>query len=122
MRATIAIDVPGLPPTPNARLHWRKLAKSNKLFKDSAFYLAVSVRPEQPWTRVEVTYTWHSPLPTDLDNITAACKPILDGVVAASVIPDDGPYVVQQITSRWEKCPRGKGHVGVLVRQLENGV
>ena len=93
--------------------------RSNKHFKAMTMLLLLDKRPREPWPCVAIEYTWHSSRRTDLDNITAACKPILDGIVHAGVIADDSPHIVVRIDARWKKSPRKEAHVRVSVMRID---
>lgn len=120
MGDSVVVDVPGLPPSLNARMNWRERAKNNKRFKRDTILLLTGKQPETPFPFVEVEYTWHSSRQTDPDNIIAACKPLLDGCQAAGVILSDGPGVVLRFTVKWVQCPRGKEHVRVEVTSVDS--
>ena len=50
----------------------------------------------------------------DVDNVQSAVKPILDGLVKAKVIPDDGPDVVRRVIPS-VKFVRDDPHITVAV-------
>lgn len=54
----------------------------------------------------------------DVDNVMGAAKPILDGLVAAGVLPDDGPYWVRRVIPTVKYEPDNP-HVTVSVMDYE---
>lgn len=97
------IEIP-LPPTLNdqielARTHWSKSSAAKKRHTAKVAKAAKSLirYPKPP---IYVVFHWYvKNFGRDADNIAAAAKYIMDGLVAAKVIPDDnlvkipGPYV-----------------------------
>lgn len=91
----VSFFVPGLPPGPNTTRNqkWQQRAGEDNAWRDTA-YLALHVGTGGRWPKMErviVTYTLVAATAhrRDPDNISAACKPILDAVVRAGVIKDD---------------------------------
>lgn len=100
--ATISIDLPGLPPSANSRLHYMARHKSNQEWKDSTKWVLMDVINRGhfiglPWDRVHVRYEFHYPRRTlaDLDNLVGRMKPCLDGLVGLAVTKDDSRHVHQ---------------------------
>jgi len=53
----LTIEIPGRPPTPNSRRHWRAIAKDNEAWGERAVVAcmdAISERPFGEWTGLEV--------------------------------------------------------------------
>ena len=92
------ITIPGLPPrdaSPNARVHYMKLANVKRNQKDlmiaSVLELMPMDRPNEPWEKAHLTITFRA---SDkrrryIDNLLSASKAYVDGLVAAGVIIDD---------------------------------
>lgn len=56
--------------------------------------------------------------PRDVDNIQSAVKPILDGLVKAGVMPDDGPDWVRRVIPI-VKYVRSDPHITVTILKYE---
>jgi len=92
------ITIPGLPPrdaSPNARVHYMKLANVKRNQKDlmiaSVLELMPMDRPNEPWEKAHLTITFRASdkRRRDIDNLLSASKAYVDGLVAAGVIIDD---------------------------------
>ena len=96
-RQCVVCTVPHLPPrqlSPNARLHWAKLRAAKAEAKDELGALLIEQGGVQDplWERahLKLTFVAADKRRRDLDNLIAACKPWIDGLVGASgVIVDD---------------------------------
>ena len=81
---------------PNARVHWRTVAKAKREAKEQAWALSCGKGvPLQPYAKAHMTVTYvgdrHN---RDMDNLMAATKGYIDGIVAARVIADDSVFVL----------------------------
>ena len=92
------ITIPGLPPrdaSPNARVHYMKLANVKRNQKDlmiaSVLELMPMDRPNEPWEKAHLTITFRASdkRRRDIDNLLSASKAYVDGLVAAGIIVDD---------------------------------
>ena len=92
------IIIPNLPPrdaSPNARVHYMKLANVKRNQKDvmiaSVLEMPSMDRPDEPMGKAHLTITFHAAdkRRRDIDNLLSACKAYIDGLVAAGVIEDD---------------------------------
>ena len=89
--------MPHLPPrelSPNARLHWARLRKAKAAAKEELVALLIEQGCVQDplWERahLKVTFVAADKRRRDLDNLIAACKPWIDGLVGVNgVIVDD---------------------------------
>jgi len=113
--SSITIELKGLPPTPNARMHWRAKAKHNRQWREVARIMASRQKPPQPWPRVKLELTRYSSAPCDQDNNIASLKPVIDGIRDAGIMVDDNPNCVESITARWETAKQNEGRVRVRV-------
>jgi Holliday junction resolvase RusA-like endonuclease len=103
MARTVTVVVPGRPPNPNRiRGHWTKRHAITVHWKRLAQLLAQEALPSrwQPMTRarLDVVHVVPTKGPRDLDNLAAAIKASLDGMVLARVIADDSDRVLTAIT------------------------
>ena len=119
--AEIKLVIPGALPGMNdiidlAKKHWAKYADMKKTYTNMVHWLAKGKGELQ---RVEIHIAWYEPnLKRDPDNISAGEKFILDGLVAAGVIPNDGQKQIAGITHTYlldRKNPR----VEVTVKGVE---
>lgn len=108
----LRFELRGCPPNlSNHRLHWAQRHRILREWKRSAFMLGTSARNTEGWNvataqdRRQVVITLRrSPL-LDPDNAYASVKPVVDGLVSAGLIHDDGP-VFLELTVRQEKARR----------------
>lgn len=102
----MTIEIPGRPPTPNARRHWTVTARDNAAWKAAAHAEATFTRLEwearhgMPWESLEratvaATFVVSTRARRDWDNLTATLKPLLDGCVDAGILLDDSNLVVE---------------------------
>lgn len=95
--------------------HWRvKLSRARQW--QALVMLAVGkYKPESPLSKALITYTRHSSMRPDFDNMVASFKHLQDGLKMAGVIVDDKYSVVGEPKYLWEKAPRGEGYVTIEV-------
>ncbi len=88
-----------LPPTLNeqikiARTHWAKSAKTKKDWTNSIAFMSRDLPRFEG--KVWVEFTWYlRSFKRDPDNVSAAAKYILDGLVEAGTIKDDSLLIIQ---------------------------
>lgn len=96
----ISIVIPGRPPTPNVRRHWREVYRDNKAWAETARLEAVrAIQRTAGWkpasrARVSVAFGVKDRRVRDLDNLIASIKPLLDGLVQAGILVDDSLDVI----------------------------
>lgn len=96
------IDMLGPVPTANRvhRMHHHAVGKMRKQWRETAALLTRAVGVE-PCDRIRVT-AWVEDSDrrrlSDPDAPAPALKPVIDGLVDAGVIPDDGPDYVSSVT------------------------
>ncbi len=92
------IIIQGLPPreaSPNARVHYMKLANVKRNMKDvmiaSVLEMPSMDRPVEPMEKAHLTITFKASdkRRRDIDNLLSASKAYIDGLVAAGIIVDD---------------------------------
>lgn len=122
----IEVAIAGIPtpPNENRRLHWSKRAAGEKQWRETAHLSAlVAVRASGladslPIVRAELEYVFLlTAARGDLDNLVAACKPLVDGLRDAGVIVDDSVGRLVSISARWRRSERR----GVVLRIREAG-
>ena len=81
---------------PNARVHWRTVAKAKSDAKEEAWALShVYGVPDKPYAQAHMTVTYVGDKRNrDMDNLLAATKGYIDGIVAAKVVKDDSVFVL----------------------------
>ena len=91
MNAEIFLPWPSKDLSPNARVHWSKLAKAKKKAKEAAFYIVKEAGIGKiDADRLTVRYSIFPPSRRkyDLDNIIASLKAAADGISLAIGIDD----------------------------------
>jgi crossover junction endodeoxyribonuclease RusA len=91
---SVSLSLPPATLSPNARPHWRAKAKAVRECRQTTYLsalVALARRPPPRWTfcRVEYQFQFADHRHRDLDNLIAAAKPVLDGLVDAGVLSDD---------------------------------
>ena len=98
------IVVRAMPKSMNAwrKEHWYARAAEQKRWADLVGKCALFAERIAGPCRVELTYWWHDRTRRDPDNYA---KAVLDGVVKAGLIEDDGPPIMVELVlrSRWDK-------------------
>lgn len=98
MTRSITIRIDGRPPTPNARRHWRGIATDNARWKEIARQATADALPPgwTPLTRCRMTVEFIVPdrRDRDDDNLIAAQKPVVDGIVRGGAIANDSRRVI----------------------------
>lgn len=126
LRATrvrvITVTIPGQPPTPNARRHWRQIAHDNAVWKDAAWKAALHVKPEGwaplPYVALEVVVIVPDKRHRDFDNAMASCKPLIDGLVVAGIMAGDSNREVDSFRVRFQ-YRKGVSAVSITVTELD---
>ena len=105
--STLTIHLNHLPDrvlSPNARKHWRTVAKAKRDAKAETYYLCREAGiPEHPFEKatISVTFKVDNRRRRDIDNLFAALKPYIDGLVVAGVLVDDSAdrvrYVINEL-------------------------
>ena len=107
---TLTITIPGRPPTPNSRRHWRAVHADNTKWKTVAWMSANKAVPGRRMPNIQraavaIEFVVPDRRHRDLDNLIASTKPLTDGIVAAGVLADDSSDVLVSVTYsvRYEK-------------------
>jgi crossover junction endodeoxyribonuclease RusA len=89
--STIALPWPHSNLSPNARKHWRPVAKAKKAYREAAVWAcaAAKLRP-MTCARLAVSITFHAPdkRHRDIDNMLASIKAGLDGIADVCGVDD----------------------------------
>jgi len=96
---TLTFFLAGYPPLPNKTIswNWHQRGREAKVWRSAANYaaraayadsmLGGSMKP----VRIDVTFFYRQRRVRDRMNMVASLKPVVDGLVDACIIPDDGP-------------------------------
>ena len=90
---------------PNKRLHHMQLYRAKRDAKDEAIARIIQQgRPRTPYEKAHITITWvaKDKRRRDPDNLFAAMKAYIDGLVAGGLIADDSAEAVSY-TLRYER-------------------
>jgi len=90
---------------PNKRLHHMLLYRAKRDAKDEAMVLVLEQgRPSTPYDQAHITITWvaKDKRRRDIDNLFAAMKAYIDGLVHVGLIADDSAMHVSY-TLRYER-------------------
>lgn len=106
----VRVTLPGHPPGPNVRLSVMERARWNASWRAEARYLAIDVANRlhvSPIERARVTLHFRDfpGVRHDRDNLVAAAKPALDGLVGVLLVDDDADHVVD-LRVALERCDR----------------
>lgn len=103
----IEVQIVGHPPSPNRtrRQHWGQRSADTAKWRRVAYLTALQAlrdsgrADDYPLTLAHVRITWvvTDNRRRDPDNVIASCKPIIDGIVDAGVIPDDSFTVIKTL-------------------------
>ncbi len=121
----LSFSLVGLPPNDNAtrRMHWAAKGREVAVWRDAARWAALAALAgstlRRPVHRCVVEYDFrvthrHR---QGVDALIGASKPVLDGIVDAGALPDDGWLIVVEVRGR-VSLDRQAG-MTVTVRQLE---
>jgi hypothetical protein len=115
---------PGLPVLSlNGRLHWAERNRAAQQLKSAAHVMARAAKAPA-LQRAEITVEYQPPdrRRRDPDNYAATGKPLIDGLVAAGVLPDDDGKHVTAVHYRigpvYPLHPRGR--IVLHVREVPN--
>lgn len=115
---SLYLEVPGLPKTPNARMHWKAKMREVQKWRRLVASLAHYKRPQEPLERAKLTFVRHSSARPDFDNLAASFKACQDGLKQAEIIADDTFEVIGVPTYQWEKASPRDGKIEIFVEAL----
>ena len=104
--------IPELPSgvTLNARSHWGRRHTAARDMRAQVINLAVAQElvAVEPPVEVQLLFRLPTRQPRDLDNLVAAAKPWIDGLVDAGVLPADDVFTIRRLTAEvsWGKPAR----------------
>lgn len=119
-RYRLELTLEGLPKPTNQmqRTHWTTQKAEKDLWVSQVRVKTVLQKPPKPLENARLTLTRHSAVCPDFDGLVSSFKYVMDGLVHAGVLKDDKMKYVNQPNYKWEKAPRGKGWVHVIVEEV----
>lgn len=106
-----------IPPSLNARVHWRERHRINSLWKEATFWACKKARiPKLKTARIELVH--HTVFPRDRDNLYASVKAILDAIVLAKVIPDDKDACLDLSCRSVREAHKADEHIQVTITEI----
>lgn len=106
MTDPVTVRIPGAPPLPNRTVRegsWHARSRSRRSWRTAAMWAARVVhgaRPPVAACDLDVEHVLPDRRRRDLDNLAAATKPLLDGLVDAGLLAGDDTTVVRSIAHR----------------------
>ena len=117
----VEVRIEGRPPTPNARRHWRQVARDNEYWHNVAQWACTEqvrrfFRKTIRHCDLEIIFVVPDRRHRDMDNLVASTKPLTDGLVRARLLADDSTEVIRRVTysEQYEK-----GHSATIYRITE---
>ena len=123
----LEIELPGLPRgnTSALRRHRYAQARSARRLQELVVALVGRKLPSKPLRHARVTMVRRSSVEPDHEGLVLPFKAPLDALCAvgrgprARVIEDDRPSQCERVY-RWERAPRGKGSLVIMVEELND--
>lgn len=108
--------IPELPPMLNGKgglqqMHWSKYQKIKKAW----VWLIKAQKPKKHSGQVRITFTRHSSMVADPDNVAASFKVVGDALVANRIIEDDSFKFIVEFVVRWQKSARKDQGISVKI-------
>ena len=107
----------------NSRAHYMVKHKAAKKMRDDATWLGLCEGIDHVYAKAKITYHFYHWRKIDLDNLAIGCKPFLDGLVDAKVVPSDTPeHVVfgeHTFTKIRRLLPGHWSRVEIMVEEIE---
>ncbi len=106
-KVTYTFNWPPSALSPNARVHWRTLAKAKRQYKEGCSWvvLVVGLRCLTPPVTAQVTFHCDGRR-RDPDNHMAMLKPMWDALVEMGVLVDDNKDALKILLPKWERGPK----------------
>ena len=87
----------------DVKRHWKFYAKSKKYWTGVTVAECVALRLRPVTPPVEIDFVWYTNGRKDPDNIRIASKMIIDGLVKASILPEDNQKIIKGFTDTFYK-------------------
>lgn len=121
----VKITIPGELPDMNqiikmSKQHYGSYSRKKKIYTEEVAKACLSVKNKKISGKVAVTCEWMARnRRKDPDNISAGVKFILDGIVEAGILPNDGWSQVEKI-DHYFKVDKRNPRVEVTIREVES--
>ena len=102
----------------DVKRHWKFYAKSKKYWTGVTVAECVAQRLRPVTPPVEIDFVWYNNGRKDPDNIRIASKMIIDGLVKASILPEDNQKIIKGFTDTFHK-DTDDPRVEVTIRSIE---
>jgi hypothetical protein len=115
----ISITLPGHPLGPNRtrRMHWAAVAKERATWRYAAGFAALAARNDfaVPYERasIHLIFRYRRRGRRDRDNLIAASKSLIDGLVGILIVDDDSDHLDSPTVSI--DCPSARDEVTIEV-------
>lgn len=104
----LLLPLPSKALSPNARVHWGALARAKRIYRSTAWALALEYtacrRPRHARATVQATFYHRTARRRDGDNLLASLKAAFDGIAEAGIVANDSGMthlpVIQKIDAR----------------------
>lgn len=101
------------------RSHWAIKAKEANSWKTQVAWKVRELgAPIRPLKIAKLTLIRFSSSEPDPDGLVSSFKHIIDGLVEADVLENDKMSNIGMPAYSWQKCPRGKGSVQIIVEEI----
>ena len=102
----------------DVKRHWKFYAKSKKYWTGVTVAECVAQRLRPVTPPVEIDFVWYNNGRKDPDNIRIASKMIIDGLVKASILPEDNQKIIKGFTDTFYK-DKDDPRVEVTIRSIQ---
>jgi crossover junction endodeoxyribonuclease RusA len=133
---TVTVTVPMAPPlalstNQRSKNHWHTTREATKELREAAYWSAHDINYQQfgmyialdVWTSKPVDVHEHIVWPKgqrrfDPDGLATLCKPALDGIVDAGLIPNDSAVYIRNLTTSQAVGDDGQGRIEVTLTEV----
>ena len=118
MSLVAEFDINDLPKMVNVigRRHWRVKHREAKLWKNLVHGHCRAIGIEDlGLKKAMLTFTRHSSVEPDADNLVSGFKHVQDGLVQAGVIVDDKPSIIGTPKYLWSFAPVERGKITIKI-------
>lgn len=109
-------------PNLNARMHWVERSRWTTAFKQQAWGLALSEKNRlrvKGFKKAKITVLFYTCQPKDYDNGYTSAKPLVDGIVAAGIIPDDSEKFLNLQVKSVKVATRAEQRTEISIKEIK---
>lgn len=119
----LEFEIEGLPKTINeiGRKHWAIKAREARFWKTNISIITSGKRPKNCIRKAKLELTRYSTRSPDADGLVSSFKHVIDGLVESQIICDDSYSIIGMPEYKWEKAPKDKGKIKVIIEEIETG-